>query len=186
MNEIIKVIKERRTTRKFKLDQIKEEELQAIIEAGLYAPSAHNKQSWNFTVIQNSELIEELNIEAKKAAKNFKDEIIQKMANNEKFNIFYGAPTIIVVSGDKNGMMPEVDCAAATENMLIAAESLDIGACWNGMVSLLFNSEKGEEYKKKLNIPEGYNPYYVVLLGYKDVRVKNAPARKENSVQYIR
>jgi nitroreductase len=112
--------------------------------------------------------------------------IISKMANNEKFNVFYGAPTVVIVSGDEKGIMPQVDCAAATENMLIAAETLDIGSCWNGFVSILFNSEKGAEYKAKLNIPDGYKPYYVVLLGYKDVRSSNAPARKESSVQYIR
>lgn len=186
MKETLKVIRERRTTRKFKAEQIKEEELQAIIEAGTYAPSAHNKQSWNFTVIQNAELIEELNIESKNVAKNFPDEMIQKMANNEKFNAFYGAPTVIIVSGDDKGMMPQVDCAAATENMLIAAEALEIGSCWNGFVSILFSSEKGAEYKTKLNLPEGYTPYYAVLLGYKDVKVSNAPERKANSVQYIR
>lgn len=186
MRDTLQVIRERRTTRKFKAEQIKEEELQAIIEAGAYAPSAHNKQSWNFTVIQNSELIKELNIESKKAAKGFKDDIIQKMANNDKFDAFYGAPTVIIVSGDNSGMLPGVDCAAATENMLIAAESLDIGSCWNGFVSILLNSEKGSEYKTKLNIPEGYTPYYAVLLGYKDVKVNNAPERKANSVQFIR
>lgn len=186
MNEILKVIKERRTTRKFKPEQIKEDELQAIIEAGVYAPSAHNMQSWNFTVIQNSDLIKELNIEAKEAAKNFPDEMIKKMANNDKFDGFYGAPTVIIVSGNDNGMMPQVDCAAATENMLIAAESLDIGGCWNGFVSILFNSEKGAEYKNKLSIPEGYTPYYAVLLGYKDVKISKAPERKANPVQYIR
>jgi nitroreductase len=186
VKETLKVIRERRTTRRFKAEQIKEEELQTIIEAGIYAPSAHNKQSWNFTVIQNADLIEELNIESKEAAKNFTDEIINKMANNDKFNAFYGAPTVIIVSGDKNGLMPQVDCAAATENMLIAAEALGIGSCWNGFVSILFNSEKGAEYKSKLNIPEGYTPYYAVLLGYKDARISNAPERKADSVQYIR
>lgn len=186
MKETLKVIRERRTTRKFKSEQIKEEELQAIIEAGIYAPSAHNKQSWNFTVVQDAKLIEELNIEAKKAAKNFPDEIIQKMANNEKFNAFYNAPTVIIVSGDEKGIMPQVDCAAATENMLIAAEAIGIGSCWNGFVSILFNSEKAAEYKEKLNIPEGYSPYYAVLLGYKDVTISNAPERKVNTVQYIR
>jgi len=80
MNETLRVIRERRTTRRFKTEQIKEEELQAIIEAGLYAPSAHNQQSWNFTVIQNKELLDELNIETKEAAKSFPDEMIQKMA----------------------------------------------------------------------------------------------------------
>ncbi|GIW48536.1 MAG: hypothetical protein KatS3mg079_012 [Caloramator sp.] len=78
INETLKVIKSRRTTRKFKSEQIKNEELQALIEAGLYAPSAHNQQSWNFTVIQNSELIKELNRESKEAAKGFDDEVIQK------------------------------------------------------------------------------------------------------------
>ena len=73
--------------------------------------------------------------------------MIKKMANNDKFNIFYGAPTVIVVSGRDNAIMPQVDCAAATENMLIAAESLDIGACWNGIVGFLFNSQKEQNIK---------------------------------------
>jgi nitroreductase len=186
MNEVLKIIRQRRTTRKFKSEQIKEQELQAILEAGLYAPSAHNDQSWNFTVIQNAELLKELNTQAKESAKNFPDEMIKKMANNERFNIFYGAPTIIVVSGRDSAIMPHIDCAAASENMLIAAEALDIGGCWNGIIAFLFNSEKGEEYRKRLNIPEGYTPYYAVVFGYKDVRITNAPARKENAVQYIK
>ncbi|PAB57890.1 nitroreductase [Anaeromicrobium sediminis] len=186
MNETLQVIKNRRSTRKFKPEQIKEEELEAILEAGIYAPSAHNDQPWNFTVIQNKELMEELNVESKEKCKDFPDELIRKMANNERFNIFYGAPTVIIVSGRDNAIMPQVDCAAATENMLLAAESLDIGGCWNGFVSFLFNSEKGDEYKEKLNIPRGYTPYYGVALGYKKVRVFNAPARKGNVVQYIK
>ncbi|WP_432666641.1 nitroreductase family protein [Wukongibacter baidiensis] len=185
-NQTLEVIRSRRTTRKFKLEQIKEEELQAILEAGIYSPSAHNDQPWNFTVIQNQELMKELNKESKEIAKSFEDEMIQKMANNEKFDIFYKAPTIVVVSGREDAMMPEVDCAAATENMLIAAESLDVGGCWNGFVGFLFNSEKGEEYKERLNIPKGYKPYYAVALGYKEVRATNAPKRRENTIQYIR
>lgn len=186
MNETLKIIRQRRSIRKFKSEQLKDVEVQEIIEAGLYAPSAHNDQSWNFTVIQNSELIAELNIEAKEAAKDCPDEMIKKMANNERFNIFYGAPTLIIVSGRNNAIMPQIDCAAATENMLIAAESLNIGSCWNGIIGFLFNGSKVEEYKKKLNIPEGYTPYYGIAFGYKDMLAANAPARKENLVQYIK
>ncbi|MDO4535677.1 MAG: nitroreductase family protein [Clostridium perfringens] len=187
MNEILKVIRDRRTTRKFKIEQIKEEELQGIIDAGLYAPSAHNQQSWNFTVIQDKELISKLSTSTKEMAKNIPDPIINKMANNEKFNIFYDAPTVILVSGKEENMMPEVDCAAATQNMLIAAESLDIGVCWNGFITLLFNNEEGfKEYKNILQIPEGFKPYYALAIGYKEVKMNNAPARRENTVQYIR
>ena len=65
MNEVLKAIKERRTTRKFKPEQIKEEELQSIIEADLYAPSGTNQQPWHFTVIQNKDLIDQMDFEAK-------------------------------------------------------------------------------------------------------------------------
>ena len=74
MRSTLDVIKERRSIRKFKPEQIKEEELQAIIEAGLYAPSAINKQSWNFTVIQNKEILDELEIKSPKD-KNIENDI---------------------------------------------------------------------------------------------------------------
>ena len=68
MNQTLSVIRQRRTTRKFKSEQIKDEELKEIIDAGLYAPSAHNQQSWNFTVVQNGELIKELSDASKESA----------------------------------------------------------------------------------------------------------------------
>ena len=84
MRSTLNVIRERRSIRKFKPEQIKEEELQAIIEAGLYAPSAINKQSWNFTVIQNKEVLDELNVATKNVAKGSDNEFIKKMGENEK------------------------------------------------------------------------------------------------------
>ena len=138
MNETMKSILSRRSTRVFMPDQIKEEELTTIIEAGLYAPSAHNQQSWNFTVVQNLELLNQLSNDAKEAAKHFDDHLIQQLANNEKFHAFYHAPTAIIISGEEKAMMPEVDCAAATENMLIAAESIGVGSCWVGFIGFVF------------------------------------------------
>ena len=67
-NETLKIIKKRRSIRSFKDEQIKEEELQAVLEAGLYAPNAGD-QAWHFTVIQNKELLDRLNLAAKEAAK---------------------------------------------------------------------------------------------------------------------
>ena len=186
MNDTLRIIKERRTTRRFKPEQLKDEDLQAIIEAGLYAPSAHNEQSWHFTVIQNADLIRELNLETKNAGKNSPVEFIRRMSNNEQLDIFYGAPTIIIVSGQDDALMPEVDCAAATENMFIAAESLEVGGCWNGLVAILFKEPLVEEYKRKLHIPEGYTPYYAAVFGYKEKKISRALPRKENKVQYIR
>lgn len=185
MNNTLKVIKERRTTRKFKNEQIKKEELDAIIEAGLYAPSAHNNQPWHFTVIQNQELINELNLETKDSAKYLPGDFAQMVANNEDFNIFYEAPTVVIVSGDDKGVMPQVDCAAATQNMFIAAESLEIGGCWNGIVGILFAGDKKDKYIEQLNIPEGHTPYYAAVFGYTETRTQNAPARRAERVNYL-
>lgn len=186
MNEVLKVIRERRSTRMFKGEQIKDEELKEILDAGIYAPSATNKQPWHFTVIQNKEIIDSLSNGFKELAKKSDNEYIKRVGENEKFHVFYNAPTVILVSGDENNKMADVDCAAATENMLLAAESLGIGSCWVGFIAYLLNSESGKEYLKKLGIPEGYKQIHSVALGYKRVNVTNAPARKENTVNYIK
>jgi len=186
MNPTLEVIKSRRTTRKFEETQVSDDVLNKIIEAGLFAPSAHNNQPWHFAVVQNSEILSELNTGAKNVAMNFDDEGIKKMMSNEKFNIFYNAPTVIIVSGRDSAMMPEVDCAAATQNMLLAAESMDIGACWNGLVSFALKGPNAEGFKETLSIPEGYSSYYAVALGHKAARATNAPARVENTFTFIR
>ncbi|CAH2212976.1 nitroreductase family protein [Tepidibacter aestuarii] len=184
MNDVIKNIKERRSTRKFKEEQIKEEELQAIIEAGIYAPSAHNQQPWHFTVIQNKSIISEINEESKTVMKGYSHEWIAKLGNNERYDIHYNAPTVIVVSEKKDCYSKFVNSSAATQNMLLAAESIGIGSCWVGL-SKFYLVQKDKV--KKLNIPDGYEPQYTVALGYKALDKKqNAPKRNEDVVNYIR
>ena len=186
MNEVLKCIRERRTTRRFKPEQIKEEELQAIIEAGLYAPSGENVQPWNFTVIQNRELIDEIDFEVKEVFKQSDVEILRKAGLNENYIPTYGAPTVILVSGLNDNYYTDVDCAAATQNMLLGAQSLGIASCWCAAASMVFQGENKDAFRAKLNIPENYTPSYAVLLGYSDNTPSNAPKRKENTVQYVR
>lgn len=186
MNEVLKCIKERRTTRKFKLEQIKDEEVQAIVEAGLFAPSAENHQSWHLTVIQNKELLDELNFETKEVFKKSDNKTFRAVGNNEKFIPSYDAPTVIIVSGNDDCQFKEVDCAAATQNMLLAAHSLGVASCWAAAVTVAFNGEKNEYLRKKLDIPDRYTPLHAVLLGYSDNTPKNAPKRKDNTVNYVR
>lgn len=181
-NETLKVIKHRRSIRAFKADQVKETDLQAIIEAGLYAPSGMNKQTWHITVIQDKKILDKMTdmfiAIAKKSGKG-------PGMKNPKFRIFYGAPTGIVVSAEENMQYAPVDCAAAVENMLIAAESLGLGAGWEQMNMPLFEGDQGKELIKELKIPDGYKPTYTFALGYKDEQPQPQP-RRENTVNYVR
>ena len=186
MNETLKIMRERRSTRGFQSEQIKDDELQDILGAGIYAPSASNQQPWYFTVVQNKDLIDRLSDSFKELARKSDSDYLKKVGNNENFHVFYNSPTVIFISGDKQNSSAAVDCAAALENMLIAAESLKIGSCWVGFIAFLLNNEEGKGFMKELGIPEGYREIHSVALGYKKVNSTNAPARKENIVNYIK
>lgn len=186
MNEVIQAILNRRSVRVYSEEQIKPEDLELILKAGLYSPSACNAQSWHFTVLQNKEVLNTLNVESKKIMAKSDNEYFKQMGENEKYDIFYNAPTVIVVSGETATLVPQVDCSAATENMLLAAESLNIGTCWIGLVTYVFKSDKAQEYIKTLEIPEGYEPYYAITLGYKKFPDPKPQPRRENTVNYIR
>ncbi len=183
MNEVLKVIKNRRSVRKYKAEQINQESIEAIIEAGIYAPTAHNDQPWHFTVVQNHELLEHINEIAKGDMEKSDVEWIHKMGSNPNFHLTYHAPTLIIVSGRKDGMAWTADCSAAIQNMLIAAESMDIGSVWLGLLRFYFDHE---DEVKKLGIPEGYQPYYGVAFGYKEKDQLNAPKRNMDVVNYIK
>jgi len=185
MNEVIQNIMNRRSVRVYSDEQIKKEDLDLILNSGLVAPSACNLQPWHFTVVQNKALINKLSVESKKEFLTSEIEMFRKMASNENYNIFYGAPSIIVVSGEKSSETAQVDCAAAAENMILAAESLNIGTCWIGLVTFLFRSSRAQEFSNLLEIPEDYEPYYAITLGYKKFPNPKPQPRRVNTVNYV-
>lgn len=182
-NSCLDVIRRRRSIRSYTSEQIKEEELQAILEAGKWAPSAHNSQPWHFTVIQNRDVITHISEVSKRDMCDSPVDWVAKFGQS-KSSIFYDAPTLIVVSGKaESPFMPRVDCSAAIENMLLAAESLNIGSCWIGLIRYFFEHE---EEVKVLQFPDGYEPFYGVCLGYKAVTSGNGAERQTGTVNYIR
>lgn len=182
-NLVLDTIMKRRSVRSYKDDQIKEDELQAILDAGIQAPSANNCQPWYFTVIQDNVFIQYMNEKSKEIMINSEDERISN-AGKGNVNLFYNAPTLIIVSGKENEVSAKVDSSAAIENMLLAAESLGIGGVWIGMIRFFISDNKEV---KKLNIPDGYRPFYAVALGYKkDDAISGPTKRNKDVVGYIR
>jgi nitroreductase len=183
MNKVIEAIKSRRSVRNFKPDQISREDLELVIEAGIYAPSAHNDQPWHFTVIQNHELLERVNKTAREGMALSEVDWIRNMGKARDFKVTYNAPVLVIVSGRTDGIAWKVDCAAAIQNMLIAAQSLGIGSVWLGLVRFFFEKENEAAV---LGIPEGYKPYYGVAFGYNSKEgLQAAPKRNMDVVNYI-
>jgi nitroreductase len=186
MNETLLAIRNRRSVRNFKQEQIEDAELEEILEAGKYAPSAANQQSWHFTVIQNQVLLDRISQAVKMIYKELDEPFLRQLGSDEKFHLYFHAPSVIVISGDQNAMFPEFDCSLAAENIMIAAESLDIGSCWISGLPRLADSEDRMRIVKELNLPEGYKPLCAIALGYKEGTKPQAAVRKENTVRYIR
>ena len=176
MNETLRTIAKRRSIRKFEEKQISASELQAILDAGLQAPSGHNDQSWYFSVIQDQKLIKEVSDGSKAEMQKMPVPWIADLGKNENLNIYYKAPTVIIVAAKKSAVSPLPDVCAAIQNLLLAAASLNIGSCWIGFAKFYFTAP---ERNAKAGIPEDYEVHYAVALGYMLPGQKlEPPARK--------
>lgn len=186
MSDTINVIKSRRSHRKYRSEQVGEAELQAIMEAAVYAPSAMNQQKWHFTVIRDREMLVKMAETIRQHLLKSPVEFFVERAKDPSFNVFYSAPTVVLVTAEENAMFIDFDCGAAVENIAVAAESLNIGSCVIGMAAALFESEKADEIKKELGIPEGYKFVISIALGYKENENQSAPPKKMDVINYIR
>jgi len=186
MNTVIENIKSRRSVRSYKPDAIKPEHLSAVLEAATWAPSGHNDQSWHFTVIRNREFIDLISRKTKELFAASADKKFSDLGKNQNLHLLYNAPVVVVVSYRKDAVTPQIDCCAAIENMLLAAESLDIGSCWIGLPYHLFsNPAAGNDVVAKLKLPEGYEPVHCVSLGYKTGPNPKPPSRKDGAINFI-
>ena len=174
MNETIKILLNRRSIRKYKSEQIKDEELNAVLEAGKYAPSGGNQQSALFIVVQNKDAIEKISkMNAAVMGKNDMDP-------------YYGAPTVVLVLADKSKVTPIEDASLALGNMYNAAYSLGLGSCWIHRTKQMFESEEGKALLKEWGVKGDYVGVGSCILGYPDCEQPKAAPRKDDFVVMVK
>ena len=194
MNEVMNTILHRRSIRRFDDRQIEEPALRQILQAGLYAPSAGGRQGVIFAVYQNREINERLG-KIKRANSN------PHMANGDNYvsreqpsiaddpkliNAFYGAPTVITLFAPKNFLFSQEDCAAAAENMMLAADSMGIGSCYIGQGWTAFADPYGQEKLREWSIPTDHYAVMQLLLGYLREGDKHPTPKPRRSGRIIR
>lgn len=185
MNEVVKTILKRRSTRSFTPDQISEEELSVLLETARFAPSGMNRQPWHFTVVQNPETLHRINEACRQVLLASGVKAMEDRAKGNDFSICYKAPTLILVAVDEQVHTGRYDGAVALENMFLAAESMGLGSCWIHAVSLIFNGGANEALRKELQIPAGYAPIGSGAFGRKAAEAQAAP-RKENTITILK
>jgi len=162
--DALEAIRTRRSIREYENRPVPDSLIKQVIAAAMMAPSARNGQPWQFVVIDDRELL---------------DRVPEFHPNAEMAR---RAPVAILVCGDLTlegspGYWP-IDCAAATQNLLLAAHALGLGAVWTGVYP---REERMNGFRRLLNLPEHVVPHTFVPIGYPAERPVSAdryqPAR---------
>ncbi len=173
MNEVIQNMLSRRSVKAYKSDEVPKELLEQIIQAGLCAPSGLNKQSPIILAVTD---------------KKTRDELSKINAGKDPFfraDPFYNAPCVLVVLADKSVPTRVYDGSLVMENMLLAAHSLGLGACWIHRAKETFELPEWKQFLKKLGIEGEYEGIGNCIVGYRDGNYPVEKPRKENRVYYI-
>lgn len=194
MHSILENIKTRRSIRKYEQRQITDEDLQSIVEAAQYAPSGSNSQSWLFTVIQNPITLNQLNVLVRRVFARItfaEDDYPAKLrgkqaAVKEQYCFYYHAPTLIVVTNERNYPNAMADSALALENIFLAAHSLGLGTCWINQLAWFSDEPEIREALTGLGIPEGHFVCGTAAVGYPDGPLPPAPLRKQGTMNIIK
>ena len=175
MNETLKVLEIRRSCRNFKPDMVEEDKLRAILKAGTYAATGMGKQSPIIIAVTDKAVRDKIMEENRKIG-----------GWEEGFDPFYGAPVILIVLADKNVRTYQYDGSLVMGNLMNAAESLDVASIWIHRAREEFESEFGKKLLADLGIEGDYEGIGHCALGYAAEKEKEAAARKENYVYYVK
>lgn len=171
-NEAFEVLLNRRAIRKFKSEQIKPEELDAVLKAGTYAPTGMGKQSPLIVAVQDPEKVNTL--------RRMNAEVMGRDTDP-----YYGAPTIILVFSSDITYDPEIgilDAASVCVNMLNAAYAAGLGSCWIHRAKPMFESEEGRKVLKDWGLPENLRGVCSIALGYADCEHPKPIPRREGYI----
>ena len=170
-NQVLECLETRRSIRKYKKEQITEEQLQAILRAGSYAPTGMGAQSPVMVVVQDPELIRKLS--------RWNAEIMGTDSDP-----FYGAPTVVVVLADSSRNTCVEDGSLVMGNLMNAAHAVGVDSCWIHRARETFASEEGKALLREWGLSESYIGIGNCILGYRDCEYPEAKPRKADYIRF--
>lgn len=168
-NETLETLKNRRSCRAYLPKQITEEELDAVLEAGIYAPTAKGLQSPRIVVIQD---------EATRAKLSAMNAAVMGSTGDP----MYGAPTYLLVIADAHRPTAQQDGSLVMGNLMNAAASLGLGSCWINRAREMFDTQEGKDLLAAWGIQGDWEGVGFCILGYPAAQPKPAAPRKADYI----
>lgn len=163
---VINNIMTRSSVRSYTSQPVEDAKIETLLRAGMAAPTGSNKQPWEFVVITDTAILSQLPSVARG----------MRMAVN--------APLAIAVLGDENISGSWIlDCSAATENILLAAHAMGLGAVWCG-VQPNNDDDRAARMAKLLNLPAGVKALNAIIIGYPDSEPQVKDKWKPEKIHY--
>jgi nitroreductase len=180
MAEFSQLLSDRRSIRNFKDEKLDVGLVREIIKDSTMAPNSGNRQPWRFSIINDRDLIRRISDESKRniltAASEDPDSLSTRyegVLKNPDFNVFYNAPCLVLIFGDKAHRSIYVDCALAASYFMLAAADRGLGTCWVALGGEIWDPELLEI----VGISEADTVVAPIILG-RPAAIPKAPARK--------
>ncbi len=193
--DTLEAIRTRRSTRAFAQKDVGQDVLDQVLEAGRHAPSGGNNQTTHLIVIRSHKVLQDLAVLVKQEFSGMEVEpgMYKSLAaairnsKGERYVFHYQAPVLILTANRIDYGNNIADCACVLENMMIAANALDLGSCWINQLKWLNENPVITEYLRGIGLTEGERVYGALALGYaKDELPCRSPLpRTGNPVTYV-
>jgi nitroreductase len=178
-------IKGRRSVRSYRDEPVSKEQIETVLEAGVWAPTGMNRQPWKFIVIEDNKLITYVSEETKILVQQMMPLMAEKFQTKADI-ICYNAPVLILICTEKDkqwGNTNLLDSVLAVQNMFLKAYELGLGTCYMGFVQLLSSKP---EVLKKIGVPEGYEMMVPFILGHPKTKQGVGKRNKPEILKWIK
>lgn len=179
--DFFELLKTRRSVRNYQDKDVSLELLMQIIQEACLAPSSGNRQTWRFIVINDRDTIWRLSEESRT---NLVAELdsnptsyvkrYEAALRNPEFNVFYNAPSLVVICGDKRSHSLQVDCALAASYLMFSAAARGLGTCWVDLGARIYDPKLLEE----IGLTDDLAIVAPIIIGYPKA-IPSIPSRNE-------
>jgi nitroreductase len=186
MADFFELLKTRRAVRNYQDKDVSLDLLMEIIQDACLAPSSGNRQTWRFIVINDRDTIERLSEESRTNLVADLDsnptsydptsyvKRYEAALRNPKFNVFYNAPSLVIICGDKHSHSLQVDCALAASYLMLSAAARGLGTCWVDLGARIYDPKLLEE----IGLADDQAIVAPVIIGYPKA-IPAVPSRNE-------